>query len=103
MDFAVPFLMSSLLCMGTSFAFSEAGYGHEWNMFPFIYAIADWCENIGVRVLLWRYPQQDVMVAAITGLLTSMKWRFLYYALALLAVGLGLAGVKYARRKSKRS
>lgn len=83
-----PFVVATFLATCTGKIFDQAGLGHDWNLFPFVFAIAATVEHIGISYLLWDFPRFNAGVAAVVGMTAGLKTRFFWYTLILLLVGL---------------
>jgi len=62
-----------------------------WKLIPFLFlvTICDWLENILILATLYAYPQHLLLVPDVAGFMTTAKWLFLIFNLALLAIGTG--------------
>lgn len=57
------------------------------NLAPFFGMLFDYFENISASIVMLRYPQPTVFVANIAPFFTSLKWLFIYFSFAVLAIG----------------
>lgn len=80
--------MAAFFAVSVGQVYQRARLGHDWNLFPFIFAIAATAENIGVAWLLYRFPEVHVQVAAIVGMISGLKFRFLWYTIVMVLVGI---------------
>jgi hypothetical protein len=70
-------------------------------LIPFAALVADYAENVGIIVLLARYPERSDTVARVASAITGVKWVFFASAVALLAVGLGTLVVVRGRDRRR--
>ena len=69
------------------------------HLFPILILVADYCENIGVAVLLYKYPNISDTQINVVSAFTSLKWS-LVIILALIALG-GLGTLLYCKLTRK--
>ena len=89
-----PLVLSSLLAMLMGRCLEGARFPVQYNLLPFVYAVADIAENCCIFWMLHTWPKFSPEVAGVCSLLTGFKWRFFYYSLG----GVAIAGLLYARR-----
>jgi hypothetical protein len=68
------------------------------NLVPILAMVFDYLENISTSLVMWRYPEKIVGVAAIAPIFTLVKWTLLTVAILSLILGV----VYSIRRRFKR-
>ena len=71
------------------------------NLVPLLGMLFDFLENAAAALVMARYPQPTPVVDMLAGVLTALKWLFVYASFALLLVTLLAAA--WRRLKSGRS
>jgi hypothetical protein len=60
----------------------------KWNVVPVGAWFFDLLENVGIVSMLAVYPSQSALLASLTMIFGSLKWRFAFTSIALVLVGL---------------
>lgn len=96
--FLFPLLAASVLSVGIGRVSEAAGFGHAWNLFPFIIVGVATIENLCIAFLLSQYPEVSEFVAVASGLAASFKWRLLMYSAFSCVLGVGWILTRRMRR-----
>jgi len=62
--------------------------GEKWSLLAVFSWFVDWMENIFITLMLLAYPNFYAGIAQIAGLLTSVKWVFIFSTMMMLVVRL---------------
>ena len=81
--------MALVLAVALGQISETAGFGHAWNLFPFVIVIVATLENVLIAVLLQQYPEPGNVLSAACALVASLKWRLLMYSALSVVIGLG--------------
>ena len=70
LDLIYPIIYSTLLSWLIIFLFKS----QKLAIYPYIIMLVDYLENIGVVILLYKYPQKFIAIAWITSFFSTLKW-----------------------------
>ncbi|MFN2565156.1 MAG: hypothetical protein ABR499_09140 [Gemmatimonadaceae bacterium] len=92
-DVVYPLAYALLLSLSVAYLFHrarpESAFGRRAAMLPVGALVADYFENVGIVVMLARYPERLDTLARVTSVVTSVKWVLFGASFAVLVVGVG--------------
>jgi hypothetical protein len=103
-DVLYPAVYALFLTLSVAYLFERArpasAVARRAAVLPFAALVADYLENVGVVVMVVRYPERSDILARVTSAVTCVKWVFFAAAVGLLVVGLGVFAFARGRRRT---
>jgi hypothetical protein len=107
-DLAWPLVYTLFLTTSIGWVFGKAfAPDSRWqraNLAPLLGALFDYLENLSTSLVMWRFPEQTLVVDALAPVFTALKWGFLGASFLLLFGGIVIATWRWiASRRSNSS
>ncbi len=100
-DLIWPLVYAFFLTTAISWTFGRAfSSNSRWqgaNLVPLLGTIFDYLENVSTSLVMFRYPDQTMVVDVLAPLFTVVKWGLLGASFVLLLGGLGTMAWRWAR------
>lgn len=99
-DVVWPLAYMFFLVVTISYLYRDYDIGRPWKMFnllPLAAGIFDFLENSAASLVMYRYPLETPVVAALAPAFTFIKWVAIGLSFAVLAFGLLMKGKRYIK------
>lgn len=100
-DLIWPLVYTFFLVTSVSWIFKRIiREGSAWqaiNLLPVLGMLGDYLENISTSIVMWRFPQNSLVIDWMAGIFTSLKWLLIAGSFISLLVGLFLLAWQFIR------
>ncbi len=104
-DTVYPLVYSIFLVMGVSMNFKKAFKSTnpilKLNIFPLLAGLFDFCENTGILIMLYNFPEKHHYLAWFASVSGMLKWTVIIVSLLLIITSIGVIAVKKIKERKQ--